>query len=40
MLFRMKKSEIVSNFFLETLDSTLPAYESVTASLRLILVTR
>src|SRR5438045_1818913 len=26
------------NFFLETLDSTLPAYESVTASLRLILL--
>jgi hypothetical protein len=26
------------SFFLETLDSTLPAYESVTASLRLILL--
>ena len=26
------------NYFLETLDSTLPAYESVTASLRLILL--
>jgi hypothetical protein len=26
------------NFFFETLDSTLPAYESVTASLRLILL--
>ena len=27
-----------SNYFLETLDSTLPAFESVTASLRLILL--
>jgi len=26
------------NYFLETLDSTLPAYESVTASLRLIIL--
>jgi hypothetical protein len=33
-----KEIQDCQNYFLETLDSTLPAFESVTASLRLILL--